>query len=202
VAAKNTITQLGCWAHARRKFVEAQKASSGKGNKVGKADIAINLIGKLYAIEKKIKTESTETRYQVRQQESIPQLKKIRTWLDNTLYTALPKGLLGKAVSYLDKNWKKLTVYAEDGRLNIDNNPAENAIRPFVVGRKNWLFSATVLGAKSSASLYSLIETAKANHLGPYHYLRYVFSELPKATDAEEIEDLLPWNVKLLDVVY
>lgn len=202
MAAKNTITQLGCWAHARRKFVEAQKASSGKGNKVGKADIAINLIGKLYAIEKKIKTESTETRYQVRQQESIPQLKKIRTWLDNTLYTALPKGLLGKAVSYLDKNWKKLTVYTEDGRLNIDNNPAENAIRPFVVGRKNWLFSATVLGAKSSASLYSLIETAKANHLEPYHYLRYVFSELPKATDAEEIEDLLPWNVKLLDVVY
>lgn len=202
VAAKNTITQLGCWAHARRKFVEAQKASSGKGNKVGKADIAINLIGKLYAIEKKIKTESTETRYQVRQQESIPQLKKIRTWLDNTLYTALPKGLLGKAVSYLDKNWKKLTVYTEDGRLNIDNNPAENAIRPFVVGRKNWLFSATVLGAKSSASLYSLIETAKANHLEPYHYLRYVFSELPKATDAEEIEDLLPWNVRLLDVVY
>jgi len=88
-------------------------------------------------------------------------------------------------------------VYTQDGRLSIDNNPAENAIRPFVVGRKNWLFSASVEGGKSSANLYSLIETAKANGLEPYRYLRYVFTELPKATSVEQVEDLLPWNVNL-----
>lgn len=140
------ITQLGCWAYTRRKFIEAQKAITGKNKKAGKADMAISLISKLYAIEKKIKAERAEVRYQIRQQEAVPQLQKIRTWLDNTLHSTLPKGLLGKAVSYLDKNWDKLTVYTEDGRLAIDNNPAENAIRPFVVGRKNWLFSATVPG--------------------------------------------------------
>jgi hypothetical protein len=90
----------------------------------------------------------------------------------------LPKGLLGKALSYLEKSWTKLTVYTEDGRLSIDNNPAENAIRPFVIGRKNWLFSASVRGAKSSANLYGLIETAKANGLEPYAYLRHVFYTL------------------------
>ena len=88
-------------------------------------------------------------------------------------------------------------MYTQDGRLSIDNNPAENAIRPFVVGRKNWLFSASVEGGKSSANLYSLIETAKANGLEPYRYLRYVFTELPKATSVEQVEDLLPWNVNL-----
>lgn len=164
--------------------------------------MAISLIGKLYAIETKIKDEQEDTKYIVRQQESVPQLHKIRTWLDNTLHSTLPKGLLGKALSYLDKNWSKLTVYTEDGRLSIDNNPAENAIRPFVVGRKNWLFSATVPGAKSSANLYSLIETAKANRLEPYQYLRHVFTELPKAQIAEQIEALLPWRVSLQDGVY
>jgi len=105
-------------------------------------------------------------------------------------------------MSYLDKNWSKLTVYTEDGLLAIDNNPAENAIRPFVVGRKNWLFSATVPGAKASANLYSLIETAKANELEPYQYLCHIFTELPKATEVHEIEALLLWSVKLQDGVY
>lgn len=163
--------------------------------------MAVSLISKLYAIEKKIKAESTEIRYQTRQQEAVPQLQKIRAWLDNTLYSTLPKGLLGKALAYLDENWDKLTVYTKDGRLAIDNNPAENAIRPFVVGRKNWLFSATVPGAKSSANLYSLIETAKANQLEPYQYLRHIFGQLPKAKSIDQIEALLPWNVTLQDVV-
>lgn len=124
-------------------------------------------------------------------------LQKIRDWLDNTLHNTLPKGLLGKALAYLDKNWSKLTVYVEDGRLSIDNNPAENAIRPFVVGGKNWLFSASVPGAKASANLYSLIETAKANGLDPYNYLRQVFTALPQAQTVDAIEALLPWNVDL-----
>lgn len=187
------ITQLGCWAHARRKFVEAQKANSGKNKKAGKADVAISLIQKLYSVEKFGADLSPESRLALRQEKSKPILEKIRAWLDRALGGALPKGLLGKALAYLDKNWKKLTVYTEDGRLKIDNNTAENAIRPFVVGRKNWLFSNSVQGAKSSANLYSLIETAKASGLEPYAYLKHVFTKLPQANSVAEIEALLPW---------
>jgi hypothetical protein len=199
--SENGITQLGCWAHARRKFVEAQKANS-KNKTSGKADMAVNLIGVLYRIEKRIKDNPPEEKYRVRQEETVLQLQKIREWLDKTLHNTLPKGLLGKAVAYLDKNWDKLTVYTQDGGLNIDNNPAENAIRPFVVGRKNWLFSATVPGAKASANLYGLIETAKSNGLEPYQYLRHVFTVLPKAATVEAIEALLPWNLDLQGGVY
>lgn len=190
------IIHMGCWAHARRKFVEAQKATAKRKNKkTGKADTAVSLIAKLYAIESRIKLLNTEEKQTLRQQEAVPILTKIRAWLDKTLHSTLPKGLLGKALGYLDKNWHKLTVYTQDGRLNIDNNGAENAIRPFVIGRKNWLFSASVRGAKSSANLYSLIETAKANGLEPYAYLRHVFKELPNATGIDHIEMLLPWNL-------
>jgi len=211
ISAENSIIQLGCWAHVRRKFIDAQKTSSPTKSKQkkftkaikssGKADMAISLIAKLYAIEKTIKNATAEEKYSARQQFAKPVLEKIRTWLDKTLASTVPKGQLGKALAYLNKNWEKLTVYIEDGRLNIDNNPAENAIRPFVVGRKNWLFSATVPGAKSSANLYSLIETAKANGLEPYSYLKKVFTDLPKASSVEDIEQLLPWNVKAQDGV-
>jgi len=201
VAANKGVTQLGCWAHARRKFIDAQKATAGKTKRTGKADMAVSLIAKLYAIEKNLKETDPETRRHIRQQQAVPQLQKIRDWLDKTLHSTLPKGLLGKAVAYLDKNWHKLTVYTQDGRLSIDNNAAENAIRPFVIGRKNWLFSASVNGAKASANIYSLIETAKANQQEPSQYLRHIFTELPKVTTDEEIEALLPWNVKLQDGV-
>jgi transposase len=101
----------------------------------------------------------------------------------------------GKALNYLHNEWTKLIRYLEDGRYEIDNNRAENAIRPFVVGRKNWLFSDSVRGVKASANLYSLIETAKANGLEPYAYLRRVFTELPKAETVEAIEALLPGGI-------
>lgn len=197
IGKRDEITHLGCWAHARRKFVEAQKVATPKGGKprAGKADMALSYIRKLYGIEKRIKDESTEVRYAMRQKESREILEHFRAWLDNTLHKVLPKGALGKALGYLNKNWNKLTVYTEDGRLLIDNNIAENAIRPFVIGRKNWLFSDTPKGAKASAALYSLIETAKANRLEPYAYLRLVFKELPAAQSLEEIEALLPWNI-------
>lgn len=200
VVHNQNITQLGCWAHARRKFIEAQK-SNPKSKKTSKAGVVVGLIAKLYGIEKRMKEESSENTYKIRQQESVPQLQKIRDWLDKTLHSTLPKGLLGKALSYLDKNWSKLTIYTDDGRLCIDNNPAENAIRPFVIGRKNWLFSSSVKGANASAALYSLIETAKANGVEPYQYLRCVFTELPKTNAKKEIEALLPWNVSLQDGV-
>lgn len=193
---ENGLTHLGCWAHARRYFIQAQKLQpqAKKGAKPSKADIAVSMIGKLYQVEREIKGLGEETRYALRQQKALPQLQKIRQWLDKVLHTTLPKGQLGKALAYLDRNWEKLVVYVQDGRLSIDNNPAENAIRPFVIGRKNWLFSATVKGAKASANLYSLIETAKANGLEPYHYLRHIFKELPKSDSLEQIEALLPWN--------
>jgi transposase len=115
--------------------------------------------------------------------------------LDKTLHSTLPKGLLGTALGYINKNWEKLIGYTEDGDVNIDNNLAENAIRPFVISRKNWLFSATPRGAHASAAIYSLIETAKANSLEPYAYLREVFARLPSASNDEELQALLPWNV-------
>ena len=99
-------------------------------------------------------------------------------------------------MNYADKQWPKLTTYTLDGRLRIDNNLTENAIRPFVIGRKNFLFCASVAGAKASANLYSLIETAKANKIEPYHYLLKIFTELPKATSLEGIEALLPFEIK------
>lgn len=205
IANETGITQLGCWAHARRKFVDAQKATQIKGkqqkNKSGKADLAISYIARLYAIEKEIKDLEPNDRYAIRQQKSVPLLNLIKEWTDNSLHKTLPKGHLGTALNYLNKNWEKLTIYTQDGRLNIDNNPAENAIRPFVIGRKNWLFSATVQGATSSANLYSLIETAKANQLEPYSYLRRVFKTLPLASTVDDIEALLPWNMNALDGV-
>ena len=125
----------------------------------------------------------------------MPILAEIKIWLDSSLPQVPPTSKTGQALSYLNNQWHKLIRYCDDGRLSIDNNACENAIRPFVIGRRNWLFSDTVKGAKASANLYSLIETAKANSLEPYRYLRHVFNELPKAKSLEDIEKLLPWQV-------
>lgn len=194
VCEKNHITHLACWAHARRKFVDAQKVQS-KG-KTGKADQAIAFIQQLYAIENTLKAKSIEEKYQLRQAQSLPVLQKIKTWLDKSLAHAPPQSLIGKALHYLHQQWPKLIRYVESGNYPIDNNPAENAIRPFVIGRNNWMFSASPKGAAASANLYSLIETAKANGLEPYTYLRKLFTELPLATNLEQFEALLPWHCK------
>ena len=196
------VIHQGCMAHARRKFVDAQKAAksglSAKNKpKAGKTEVALGYFSQLYALEKRIKHLPDEARYEYRQKEALPILEAFRAWLDDALLSrVLPKGLLGKALSYLDKNWPGLTRYTEAGYLLIDNNAAENAIRPFVIGRKNWLFSYSPAGAQSSAVLYSLIETAKANQLEPYHYLKRVFTELPAARTLEQVEALLPWNMQ------
>ena len=129
----------------------------------------------------------------MRQAESVPVLNELRAWLVATLPKVLPGSPLGRALGYLDRHWTGLVRYCDDGRLEIDNNRCENAIRPFVVGRRNWLFSESVKGAQSSANLYSLIETAKANRLEPYAYLRRVFTLLPAAMTVADIEALLPW---------
>ena len=186
------ITHLGCWAHARRKFMDAKKVLPK--NKTGKADMAINLIQKLYRIEQQSKDQPPDQRFETRQTQSLPILKQLKTWLDKSLNSTVPKSKLGGALSYLAKNREKLNVYTTDGGLNIDNNPVENAIRPFAIGRKNWLFSNSVKGAKASAMLYSLIETAKANGLEPQAYLTDLFRDLPNCDTLEQFEALLPWN--------
>ncbi len=192
---KNGITRLGCWAHARRKFIEAQKAQP-KG-KTGKADQALAYIQQLYRVEQSISDKTSDEKYQARQQQSKAILDKLKSWLDKSLSQVPPKTALGKALYYLDSQWLRLINYMQSGDYPIDNNAAENSIRPFVIGRKNWLFSASQHGATSSANLYSLIETAKANGLEPYAYLKRIFADLPNVTTVEQIENLLPWNLKI-----
>lgn len=193
VVRRNGITHAGCWTHARRKFVEAQKVQP-KG-KTGKADWALNQIRKLYAVETQAKALAPEARLALREQQSRPLITQLRTWLDKSLAQVLPKSTLGKALHYLDGQWPRLIRFLDDGRIPLDNNPAENAIRPFVIGRKNWLFSHTPSGAQASATIYSLIETAKANGLPPYEYLHYVFETLP-TLDEDDFSTLLPWHWK------
>jgi transposase len=188
------IIQVGCWAHARRKFDEALKAQP-KGKRSGKAQMGLSFIQKLYAIEKRIADQTPEVRQQQREQLAKPVIEKLQAWMMKSLTEVPPTSKTGKALVYLNNQWPSLLHYLEDGRLNIDNNPAENAIRPFVLGRKNWLFADTPAGAHASAALYSLIETAKANDLEPYQYLRHVFKELPKAQSVSVIESLLPFNI-------
>jgi transposase len=188
------ITHLGCMAHARRKFIEAQKVAPSAKGKVSKADMGVSLIKGLYQIESMMKDQSPEQRMLVRQEKSVPQLAKLRKWLDKSLIHTPPKSKTGVALGYLHKKWSKLTAYTKDGRLNIDNNPVENAIRPFAIGRKNWMFSNSQEGAKASAMLYSIIETAKANGLEPYAYLKLLFTKLPSCETVEDVEKLLPWN--------
>jgi transposase len=189
--AINGLTHIGCMAHARRKFSEAVTAQ-GKNRKRGKAHRGLALIQKLYRIEKQARKLTPEERHAHRQRHALPILDALRSWLNDALPQVPPTSATGKALNYLNNEWDKLIRYLDDGRLAIDNNDAENAIRPFVVGRKNWLFSASVKGVKASANLYSLIETAKANGLEPYAYLRRVFTELPQADSVEAIEALLP----------
>jgi transposase len=192
--ASNGLMHMGCMAHARRKFSDAVKAQ-GKNRKPGKAQHGLALIQKLYRVEKQAKQLTPRERFDYRQQHAKPILERLRRWLDDSLPKVLPGSTAGKALNYLHNEWEKLTRYLDDGRLEIDNNLAENAIRPFVVGRKNWLFSTSVEGVNASANLYSLIETTKANGLEPYAYLRYLFAELPRAETVDAIEALLPGNV-------
>lgn len=189
------LTHLGCFAHARRKFTEAVKAQ-GKNKQHGKAHHGLALIQKLYKIEKAVRRATVTERFDYRQHHAQPVLTTLREWLNQTLPQIPPKSATGKALHYLHNEWDKLIRYLDDGRFEIDNNRAENAIRPFVIGRKNWLFSQSVKGVKASANLYSLIETAKANGLEPYAYLRMLFAELPKATTVEEIDALLPGHLQ------
>lgn len=199
VCLKNGIIRIGCWDHARRKFVEAVKAAEGKKarGKPSKADIALGMIGQLYRIEDKIKDKTSAGKYQLRQELSVPVLNKLKVWLDENAPKMMKGGLTRKAMDYCLNQWEYLIGYCQRGDLHISNVLAENAIRPFAVGRKAWLFADTPHGARASATLYSLVETAKANQLDPYAYIRYILEHIGEADTLEKWEALLPWNVPL-----
>lgn len=196
------IVHVGCWAHVRRKFTDAlkgagknRKNAAKRDKKQSVAEAGLRFIQDLYLIERSVADASIETRLRVRKEKSLPIVAKLRVWLDAAIPTVPPKSLTGVALSYLDKQWKKLVPIFDYGHVPLDTNAVENAIRPFAVGRKNWLFADTVRGAKASANLYSLIETAKANELEPWAYLERVFRDLPAAVTLEQVEALLPSRV-------
>jgi transposase len=203
VSKRNDIFSVGCLAHARRKFDEALKAQKKKG-RGGLAKQGFDFIQRLYRVEREARERNLDAdgRKALRDEKARPIWNELRQWLDGALGQVPPKSLTGKALGYLDKQWPRLIRVLDDGRIEIDNNLCENAIRPFVLGRKAWLFADTPAGAEASARLYSLIETAKANGLEPYAYLARVFADLPAAIaaqDDEAIEKLLPWNVAATD---
>lgn len=193
VVKTQDIQHLACWSHVRRKFFNCFKVL-GKNN-YPESKIILDMIQMLYLVEKRIKEEklSYNKIYTRRQKESKPIIDKIKAWLDENESKYMPKSDMGEAINYTLNLWNKLIVYLEDGRLPIDNNLVENAIRPFVIGRKNWLFSYSENGANSSAALYSLIETAKANAKDPYKYLKELFEKLPSAKTDDDYKKLLPY---------
>lgn len=193
------IIHVACWVHARRKFVDVAKAAGMKKGQLptGKAGKALKYIRKLYKIENEARELdlTPEQLYQKRQEEAVPILDEFKKWLDAIVDKVPPKSLLGKAINYTLSQWQRLFNYTKSGLVDPDNNAVENAIRPFVVGRKNWLFSCTPEGAHASACIYTLVETAKANGLEPYWYLKYLFEKLPEAMTADEFKVLMPQNV-------
>ncbi|MDB5730872.1 MAG: transposase [Variovorax sp.] len=200
VARTHQFVHLGCWTHCRRYFHDALQALPKEQRGPGQlAARFIALIGKLYEVEAQAKRESVVASElgRRRQQHSVPVLADIEALLLANLHAVLPKSLLGQALHYLASQWSKLNRYVEDGRYSIDNNVQENAIRPFCVGRRNWLFADTVAGANSSANLYALLQTCQVNGIDGYRYLRALFTALPKAQTADDYAALLPWRIDL-----
>ncbi|MBZ9607332.1 IS66 family transposase [Clostridium estertheticum] len=189
------ITVCGCWSHSRRKFDEALKSIFPSECLGSKALEGKNYCDKLFAIERNLSNCTTEERHKKRQELTKPVLDDFLLWLKNC--NALPKTALGKAVHYALDQWKYLENYLLDGRCEISNNRAERSIKPFVIGRKSFLFSDTVRGAKSSAIIYSIIETAKENGLIPMKYLTYLFKIMPNIdfkNNLDLFESLFPWG--------
>jgi transposase len=198
VAQALQLTHAGCFAHVRRKFDEARKAQAPRANDAH-AKIALQFIRELYLIEKALRDKnqpiSADHRVRARTELSAPIMARFHAWLEALAPQVLPQSVLGRAVHYTLGQWSKLTTFLTHGEVPLDNNRRENAIRPFVIGRKGWLFSDTVKGAIASANLYSIVETAKANGVEPHAYLSLLFERLPYAKRVEDFEALLPWNV-------
>jgi transposase len=192
ISRQEKLIHAGCMAHARRRFIDALKAGPS-----GTAQSIVDFIRQLYKIEDEIRDKNLSDNeiQEVRQKQSLPILEKIKERLDRDVHHVAPGSGLGKAIGYMLEQWPKLLVYLNYGFLPIDNNLVENAIRPFVIGRKNWLFSGSPRGASASAAIYSIIETAKSNGHEPYWYLRYLFEKLPAAKNDDELRGLLPYSI-------
>ena len=188
------ITRCGCWAHLRRKFIEAIPKKTGTDEPLTNAEIGRDYCNQLFEIERDLKHLSPEDRRLKRLELEKPILEAFWCWLENL--NVLNGSALGKAVTYAKNQRKYMENYLLDGRCSISNNAAENAIRPFTVGRKNWLFADTPKGASASAAVYSIIETAKANGLNVYTYLEYLLLYMPDTdwrNNPEELDMLMPW---------
>jgi transposase len=181
------VTLLHCMAHARRKFIEAEQ------NDTVRSRYALEQIQQLYAIERKATDEELNQLdvLKLRQQESIPVLESLGKWMQQAYVEVLPKSAIGKALAYSIERWKQLTIYTTDGKLNIDNNPVERAIRPIAVGRKNYLFAGSHEAAQRSAMLYSLLGTCKLHGVNPFDWLKNVLEIIP-AYPINKIKNLLP----------
>ena len=190
VLARPGMIEAGCLAHARRYFREVFEATRSPI-----AQHALIQFGKLYAIECEVKHLAPEARALERQRRAAPILAQFKQWLDITHANAPPKSAIGKALAYSINRWRALTRYLDDGWLNIDNNPVENALRGIALGRKNWLFAGSEAGGRRAALFYTLIETAKLNDVNPHAYLVDVLTQLPTAK-AKDLDALLPWNFR------
>ena len=192
IIKKNHIKRLGCWAHTRRKFFDAFKSSGGKS--IGKQGLVF--IKKIYEIEAKIKNSSLENCFYVRLTQSIPIAHEFETWFKEQIPKVSPDSLAGQALKYVRNEWSYLINCFSSGEYKIDNNYIESHIRPFTIGRKNWMFSVRPEGATASANIYSLVETAKANDLDPFDYLNLVFTKLPTAATEKDFLELLPVKIQ------
>lgn len=196
IAASLDLVHLGCWSHARRMFIKAEDAIPKvvRGSHQPATQF-IAAIAQLYAVEARSKDWNAARRYRLRRRCSTRVLAHIEQMLLAQLHSVVPGSLFGKALNYLHNQWPKLVRYVENGAWPICNNACENAIRPFVVGRKGWMFADTVGGANASANLYSLVETCKANGIEPYRYLMWMFKKIPLAQTVDDYTALLPWNM-------
>jgi transposase len=189
------ITLMGCFAHARRGFTDALKAlPKDADTSKAIAEEGRNYCNKLFCLERDFTDLTAAERYEKRLEHSKPVLEAFLSWLNDYKDKVLPKSNLGKAISYCLNQWSKLETFLQDGEIELSNNRAERAIKPFVIGRKNWLFSKSPHGATASAIIYSIVETAKANSLNPFYYLEYLFEKLPNidTTDQDQVNQLLP----------
>jgi transposase len=192
------VVPVGCWAHARRKFDEALSVLSDADRKKGAtiAHVGLSYCNRLFAVEREFQDATPEERRWARLERSKPLLDEFHVWLTSRSIEVLPKSPSGTAVSYCLKQWDRLVTFLEDGRLDIDNNSSERAIKGFVIGRKNWLFANTPAGAKASQVLYSVIESAVENGLHPTAYIEYLLETLPNVTTSA-LDGLMPWSPSL-----
>lgn len=196
------ITRCFCWSHLRRHFVDALP----KDTKSPEATIpsqGIEFCNKLFEIEKSLQDLSGEERKLKRLEQEKPVLEAFWSWVESAKRQALPKSKTSEALTYAQNQKEGLMNYLKDGNCSISNNLAENCIRPFTIGRKNWLFSGSPKGAAASATVYSIIETAKANGLNPFKYLKFIFQDLPGVQfgqHPEFLEDYLPWDPRIQEI--